>query len=59
VVVQVNGKNRSKFTVVPGTDRVELERLAITDKRIAELMTGKTLVRVIVVVDKLVNVVVQ
>jgi len=59
VVVQVNGKNRSKLTVAPGTDRLELERLAIGDKRIEELMAGKTLVRVIVVVDKLVNIVIR
>ncbi len=57
VMVQINGKNRSKLTVAPGTDREQLERLALADERVAGLMQGKTPRRVIVVPDKLVNIV--
>ena len=59
IVVQVNGKNRSKLTVAPGTDNAELERLALADEKIAALAAGKTVVRIIAVPDKLVNVVVR
>ena len=59
VVLQVNGKNRSKLTVAPGTGREELEQMAMSDERITTLMAGKILVRVIVVPDKLVNIVIR
>ncbi|MCU1258386.1 MAG: leucyl-tRNA synthetase [Bryobacterales bacterium] len=59
IVVQINGKNRSKLTVAPGTDKETLERLALADEKIMSLLDGKTVVRVIVVPDKLVNIVVR
>ena len=59
VVLQVNGKIRSRLTVAAGTDREELERLARDNGRIAELLTDRTVVKVIAVPDKLVNFVVN
>ncbi|MDQ6678924.1 MAG: leucine--tRNA ligase [Acidobacteriota bacterium] len=59
VMVQVNGKNRSKLTVAVGTAREDLERLALADGRVRAFTEGKTVALVVVVVDKLVNVVVR
>lgn len=59
VVVQINGKNRAKLTVAPGTGAEELKTLAQADPKILALLEGKTVVKVIAVPDKLVNLVVR
>jgi leucyl-tRNA synthetase len=59
IVVQINGKNRAKLTVAPGTDEAELRRLALADAKIQSLIAGKTVAKVIAVPDKLVNLVVK
>jgi leucyl-tRNA synthetase len=58
-VVQVNGKVRSKMEIDAGTDREETEKLAFQAPRIDELTTGKEVKKIIVVPDKLVNIVVS
>jgi leucyl-tRNA synthetase len=58
VVIQVNGKVRSKLSVSAGTGKEELEKLAFDNERIQEWISGKSVKRVIVVPDKLVNIVV-
>ena len=55
IVLQVNGKNRAKLTVAPGLDRDQLQRQAL--ERLQSVMAGQSIIRVIVVPDKLVNVV--
>ncbi|MDX2150937.1 MAG: leucine--tRNA ligase [Bryobacteraceae bacterium] len=57
VPVQVNGKLRSRFVVPLGLSKDELERRALGDDRIRGLLDGKQVVKVIVVPDKLVNIV--
>ncbi|MFW5693531.1 MAG: leucine--tRNA ligase [Alkalispirochaeta sp.] len=59
IVLQVNGKIRSRMTVAAGTDLDTLQAAALLDERIAELTAGKEVVKVIAVPDKLVNVVVK
>ena len=59
VVVQVNGKVRSRITVPFGTSRAELERLSLADDKMQALLQGKQIVKIIIVPDKLVNVVVK
>jgi leucyl-tRNA synthetase len=59
VVVQINGKVRDKFTVASGLTRAELEAEARHRERIQPYLDGKTIVKVIVVPDKLVNLVIQ
>jgi leucyl-tRNA synthetase len=59
VVVQVNGRVRSHIRVPLGAPREELERLALQHDKIRSFVEGKQIVRVIVVPDKLVNVVVR
>ena len=49
VVVQVNGKLRSRLAVARGADRAELERLATMDPKIAPYLEKKTVRKVIVV----------
>ncbi len=59
VVVQVNGKLRSRVVVAKGTAQEELERLARADAKVQPFVDGKTVHKVIVVADKLVNIVVK
>ena len=57
VVLQVNGKLRSKLSVPPETPREEMERLALEDENVKKHTKDKTVRKVIVVPGKLVNVV--
>ena len=57
IPVQILGKIRSKIIVPRGTGKDELEALAMADARIVELLDGKTIRKVIVVPDRLVNIV--
>ena len=59
VVLQVNGKVRSRVVVPFGTAREDLERIAVADDRMQPFLQGKQTVKIIVVPDKLVNVVVK
>lgn len=58
VVVQVNGKLRSKLTVAAGTGEDELKALALADDKVAPFIHGQTVRKVISVPGKLVNIVV-
>jgi leucyl-tRNA synthetase len=57
VVVQVNGKVRSKMTLAADLPNEELETQALGIDRIKELTEGKRIVKVITVPNKLVNIV--
>jgi leucyl-tRNA synthetase len=59
IPVQVNGKLRSRLMAAPGTTGEELEKMALADEKIREHTSGKTVAKVIVVPDRLVNVVVK
>ena len=59
VVIQVNGKLRGRIFVAFGTPRETLEKLALGDAKIQASLDGKQVVKVIVVPDKLVNIVVK
>jgi leucyl-tRNA synthetase len=59
IVVQVNGKVRDRFDAAPGTARDELESTARSLPNAAQHIDGHEVVKVIVVPDKLVNVVVR
>jgi leucyl-tRNA synthetase len=58
IVVQVNGKLRSRFTAAMGTDRDTLKKTALADPKIAKFIADKKVRKVIVVPNKLVNIVV-
>jgi len=58
VVVQVNGKLRSKLTVAAGTGEDELKARALADEKVLPFTDGLTVRKVICVPGKLVNIVV-
>jgi leucyl-tRNA synthetase len=57
IAVQILGKLRSRVRVPADADRDALERAALEDERISELLAGKTVRKVIVVPGRLVNIV--
>ncbi|MBS1854054.1 MAG: leucine--tRNA ligase [Acidobacteria bacterium] len=59
IVVQVNGKVRSRITAPFGTPKEELEPRALADDKVKPFVEGKQVVKVIAVPDKLVNIVVK
>ncbi|MSN25716.1 MAG: leucine--tRNA ligase [Geobacter sp.] len=58
VVVQVNGKLRSKVTVAVDTGEEELKALAMADEKVLLFTEGKTVRKIIYVPGKLINIVV-
>ena len=59
IVCQVNGKVKSRLTIPAGASREEMQDLALADEKIKSLTAGKTVVKVIAVPKKLVNIVVK
>ena len=59
VVVQVNGKIRDKFSASAGTAKDELEKTALDLPNVKKWLEGQTVVKVISVPDKLVNIVIK
>lgn len=58
IVVQVNGKLRGKFSAALNTDKASLEKSALADEKVYKHIEGKTIRKVIVIPNKLVNIVV-
>jgi leucyl-tRNA synthetase len=58
IVVQVNGKIRDRFVVAAGTAEKTLETTALARPKVKEWTGGSVVAKVIVVKDKLVNIVV-
>ncbi len=58
IVVQVNGRVRSRLTVSAEADNEEIKQLALADERIQEFTKNTNIRKVIVVPKKLVNIVV-
>jgi leucyl-tRNA synthetase len=59
IPVQINGKLRGRIVVAAGADRAAMEAAARADQKIAELLSGKTIVKTILVPAKMVNFVVR
>ncbi len=59
IPVSVNGKLRSKISIPADADETFMEQTALADPKISEQLTGKTLVKKIVVRGKMVNFVVK
>ena len=59
VVLQVNGKVRGRLSVPFGTSQAVIEKLALADPKAQQFIDGKQVVKIIVVPDKLVNIVVR
>jgi leucyl-tRNA synthetase len=58
IVVQVNGKLRSRFNVAVDADDDAIREMALSDERVQKFIDGKPVKKVIVVKKKLVNIVV-
>ena len=59
IVLQINGKVRDKLTIPAAMQPQEMEKLALEQPKVVELTAGKTVVKVICVPKKLVNIVVK
>ncbi|MGE7750928.1 leucine--tRNA ligase [Lysinibacillus fusiformis] len=59
VAVQVAGKVRAKIVVAKDASKEDIEKIALADEKVQEYMAGKSLVKVIVIPGKLVNIVVK
>jgi leucyl-tRNA synthetase len=59
IVVQVNGKLRSRIAALFGTPKEEVEARALADEKVKPFLEGKQIVKIITVPDKLVNIVVR
>jgi leucyl-tRNA synthetase len=58
VVVQINGKVRDRLVVAPGIEQTDLQAQALALESVQKWLDGKSIRKVIVVPDKLVNVVI-
>lgn len=58
VVIQVSGKLRGKIYLPPDSDENIVKEAALKEKKVADLIKGKEVKNIIVVKDKLVNIVI-
>lgn len=58
IVVQVQGKLRDKLEVAKDADKGELEKLALASEKVQSFIDGKEIRKIIVVPNKIVNIVV-
>lgn len=59
IVVQVNGKLRSRLFAPFGTPQEVLKARALEDPKVRASMDGKQVAKIVIVPDKLVNIVVR
>jgi leucyl-tRNA synthetase len=59
LVISVNGKVRDKITVDSQTTEEELKKLAVSTEKIQAFINGMTVVKIIVVPNKLINIVIK
>ena len=59
VIVQINGKLKDKLSVANNLDKAALEKTAMESDKIQALLDGKTVVKVISIPNKLINIVVK
>ena len=57
LVIQVNGKVRSRLLILPGVSDAEIKEMAFHEPKIKDIIGSKTIKKVIVVKGKLVNIV--
>ena len=59
IVVQIKGKVKARLTVAKDLAQAELEKVALADEKVQAEIAGQTVVKVIVVANKLVNIVIK
>ena len=58
-ILQINGKIRDKVEITVDTPKDELEKIALNNEKIKQALEGKTVVKTIVVPNKLINIVIK
>jgi leucyl-tRNA synthetase len=58
IVVQVSGKVRSRLQAPPDTSDDQIEKQALADEKVQKFIGGKTIRKIIIIKNKLVNIVV-
>jgi leucyl-tRNA synthetase len=58
IVIQVNGKLRSKFSVATDADEKTIKHIALADERVKKFIDGRDIKKVVYVKGKLVNIVI-
>ena len=59
IVIQLNGKIKDKIMLPSGLDKAQTEEAAMKDPKVAALLEGYTVVKVVAVPGRLVNIVVK
>lgn len=59
IIIQVNGKLRAKLMLDATLDKAAVEAKALTNENVVKFTKGKTVIKVIIVSNKLVNIVVK
>jgi leucyl-tRNA synthetase len=59
IPVQLNGKLRARIRVAVGASEEEIRRLALADSSVGQHLNGREVIRVIIVPQKLVNIVIK
>jgi leucyl-tRNA synthetase len=59
VPIQVNGKVRAKIVMPVGIDNQHAQNLALNNERVAELLAGKEITKVVIIPGKMVNFVIK
>ena len=59
LVVQINGNVRAKFPIRIDEDEEVLKKMVLADERVRQYLNGKTIVKVVIVKNKLVSIVVK
>ncbi len=57
VIIQVNGKLRAKLNISNNIEDKELEQLALSNQNVKSFTEGKTVIKIIIIANKLVNIV--
>lgn len=59
MIIQVNGRLRDKLSLPVDTDKEKIKELALSDEKIQKFIDGKDVAKVIVIPNKIVNIVVK
>lgn len=59
IVLQINGKVRDRIIIASGLMKEEIEKAALAQPRVQQHIEGKTIVKTIVIPNKLVNIVIR
>ncbi len=59
IVVQINGKVKEKLKVASNLDKESLEKIAMENEKVQALLEGRTVIKVVAVPNRLLNIVIK